>query len=113
MCKEICLKNTLRERELQFHVYLYQIFITILCLQTNVSFLAKQQPPEDYAKIPQSFFVSSSTHIVCTREEKFSDILSPQALSQKTIISYNKTMSCRIVIVSRRKPTHSSDIFAS
>lgn len=33
-------------------------------LQTNVSLLAKQHPPEDYTEIPQSFFFSSSTHIV-------------------------------------------------
>lgn len=101
MCKEICLKNTLRARELQFHVYLYQIFITILCLQTNVSLLAKQQPSEDYAEISQSLFFSLPRRILCVCEKKNSRTLSPQALLQKIVFSYNETMRC--CIVSRRE----------
>lgn len=52
-------------------------------LQTNVSLLAKQHPPEDYAGIPQFlfFFFFSSTHIV--REEKLSDIVAAGVVTKK------------------------------
>lgn len=50
-----------------------------------------------------SLFFSLIRRILCMREEKSPRTLSPQALLQKTVTSCNRTMSCCIVIVSRRE----------